>query len=1092
MAPANDVQNSNQDTQARIKQQSQRTYHFKAGTIIHTNKGTFEILAPLGQGGFADVYHCSETDIGRDFAIKVLIKKGANLKDEAKIVAKLKHTNIIQIHAFAELNEDKTPIIIYDYIKGLTLYELMGKGKLSLDMDTLAIIQQIGDALAFAHKKGIHHRDIKPSNIIIDTNGKAYLTDFGLASVKSAPEGGSLFTDEVRLRLGGTIPYMPPELLQNESLPANVKTDIYSLGIVVYEMLTGQLPYPGRDVQLMTNIISEKVPPTSASHINPNLPPGLDEVFEKALAFHPENRYQTVNDFIAALEPVAKTYAEKATRYQQAIEHIENGRWLEAKTLLQQLPKEHEDVAIQLVQVKQKLALQKLIRDTEDQIKNEEYSKALATLETLREIDPNHKELGNLHKQALTGKAKQDQRSLAEQYKQAVTQVNQGQHQAALDTITIIKQKDPSYPDPDEVEKVASKVVQEQNELQALMNQGREYARSGEWEKARETFTELSHRKSDYQDVNQQLSSAEHFYELVSLRQQARESQKQGQYAKAIDLLDALKNKNKRYKPAEIASERQTYVLSMVAQCEEAIINERFDAALTTVAQLKERQPDQPGLDKLEKQAQEGLHRQEITNELKTEYAQAEEKIQRLEYLLALEQWQSIQQKATENNIYFADSHNIENQSKQGIYREALTALTNQLPQKALEIWDQIIQFDPDYVDVSEIVTKANTQIQADIEQKTQEIVEQEKRNRRNRYLIWGIAVIVSVVIIGILIANAINADGNATPTTDTTATQTAAAIAALTTNTHTPSPTATAHVTFTPTPTTTPTSSPTSTATAMPSPTSTSTPSPEPANIATARFSSSIFSEPDETSTELTFVDPGESVTVLEEQGSWIRVINDTDIEGWAAANRFDITIGNPTETAPPSNINTPTLTPDAQIATITQSASLFAGLGTDEITFINPNTIVTVLGRSSNNSWLYIRTPSSQEGWVAVSHLSYVGNISDLPIQSVTSTPDATRPTNTPTGPVSNLTFDFWDLPGAATCNGGNWTMPLFMEGHGGDDRYTYYINGQRVAGPLSGSYTYNYDGSGDSNVRITGRVTSGDGQNAETILFAGAPDC
>ncbi|RME03276.1 MAG: serine/threonine protein kinase, partial [Bacteroidetes bacterium] len=565
MPQANDSNNSINDTQAKIRQQWQRPFRFSKGDALQTNKGTYTILERLGQGGFADVYLCQETDLNRQYAVKVLIKEGASLKNEAKIAAQLRHPNIIQVHSFAELNDDThTPVIVYEYVKGQTLYEKLGQGKLPLDNQTLAMITQIGSALAHAHSKGIYHRDIKPSNIIIDEQGTAYLTDFGLASVKAAPEGESMFSDLMRARLGGTIPYMPPELLRNESMPANAQTDIYSFAVLIYEMLTGQLPYPGRDVQLITNIIDEKIPPTRPSRVNPNLPPGIDDVLTKALAFNPTDRYQTVKAFIDELKPVTEEFAKRNSTYQQAIEHIDNGEWLAAQALLSQLPPKYQDVAVRREQVAQKIRLQKLIDDTKTQINNKEFDKALATLETLREIDPNHEDLGTLHQQATDGKAEQEKRSLAEQYQQAVALLKAKEYQKALDAITIIKKKDPSYPDPEKVAEQAGKVVKEQNELRALYNKGREHAQNEDWEQALAAFTELAERKPNYEDVNQQLSSAQHFYELVSLRKTARQQYKEGQFAEAIDTLDALKNKNARYKADEIASERQKYVNALL------------------------------------------------------------------------------------------------------------------------------------------------------------------------------------------------------------------------------------------------------------------------------------------------------------------------------------------------------------------------------------------------------------------------------------------------------------------------------------------------------------------------------------------------
>ncbi|GAB4265170.1 MAG: hypothetical protein Kow0080_05070 [Candidatus Promineifilaceae bacterium] len=1087
MPQANDSNNSINDTQAKIRQQWQRPFRFSKDDTLRTNKGTFTILNALGQGGFADVYLCKD-DINRQFAIKVLTKEGASLKDEAKIVARLKHSNIIQVHSFAELN-DGTPIIVYEYVKGQTLYELTGQGKLSLDTKTLEMIKQIGSALAYAHSQGIFHRDIKPSNIIIDENNNAHLTDFGLASVKAAPEGESMFSDLIRARLGGTIPYMPPELLRNESLEANALTDIYSLGVMVYEMLTGQLPYPGRDVQLITNIIEEKISPTPPSHFNRNLPPNLDEVLIKALAYKPKDRYQSVEAFIKKLEDVTKAYAERNTSYQQAIEHIENGRWEAAKAMLGQVPKDYQDVAIRLEQVEQKIRLQKLINDTKTQIKNKEFDKALATLETLREIDPDHEELGTLYQQATEGKAEQEERTLAEQYQQAVTQLKEGKYQAALDTITIIKKKDSSYPDPNKVEEKAGKVVKEQNELRTLYNKGREYTQNEEWEEALNKFTELAERNANYEDVNQQLSSAQHFYELVSLRKQARQRYKEGQYADAIDLLDALKNKNARYKADEIASERQKYVNVLLTRCEEAILEERFDEALTAISQLKERQPDLPQLDELTQQAEAGKHRQQLMAELETEYKQTEQKIENQEFLPALEQWQTIQKKANAHDIPFADNRSVENQAKQGIYTQALTAVANKDPHKALDLLNALQMIYPDFNDYGNVQHNAESQLAA-------------AQRRMNLIRIGAVIGVGILIIAAFFIIKGIGGGDNLT-TVEIAGTETAVALAALPTATHTHTPTPTKAPTNTPTPTTEPTNTPTPTTKPTNTPRPTNTPTPEPPEAqettATARFNSSIFTQKDANSTELAFVDPGESVTVLSQEGSWLRVQNSDGVEGWVAANRFDITTAQTAETptGTPKPTDSPTPTSGEPTATITNSATLFAGPGTEFAAiastpnYINPPATVTVVGRSANESWLHVKTADGREGWVAVSLLSYNGSITALPISDARFDASSTND-NGSGSTASGLTFDFWHLPDNFTCGENSWTIDLFMEGHGGSGTYTYFIDGTQVASARSGSYTYTLNGSGTANVRVTGKVASSDGQSTELILFVPAPDC
>ena len=207
---------SSDSTRQRIEAELKHDYRFSIGALIAKR---YEVVNTLGHGGFAEVYHCQDNNLPREVALKVLKKDGASLHEEAQIAAALEHSNIVHVYDTIELG-DGTPVIIYKYIAGQTLEDLLNQAsyrRLPLDQTTLQIIQQVGDALVFAHKHNIIHRDIKPSNIIIDNNGQAYLTDFGLANVKRGPEGTSMMTDEMQSRLGGTMPYMAPEQLLEKS-----------------------------------------------------------------------------------------------------------------------------------------------------------------------------------------------------------------------------------------------------------------------------------------------------------------------------------------------------------------------------------------------------------------------------------------------------------------------------------------------------------------------------------------------------------------------------------------------------------------------------------------------------------------------------------------------------------------------------------------------------------------------------------------------------------------------------------------------------------------------------------------------------------
>jgi serine/threonine protein kinase len=211
-------------------------------------------------------------------------------------------------------------------------------------------------------------------------------------------------------------------------------------------------------------------------------------------------------------------------------------------------------------------------------------------------------------------------------------------------------------------------------------------------------------------------------------------------------------------------------------------------------------------------------------------------------------------------------------------------------------------------------------------------------------------------------------------------------------------SPTPTVSASLTPQSTMTPTVTPSATAMPTETPltptpvvtlTPTSTPTiatPASATIATAQLNSSIFEEPDASSTELTFVASGESVTVLEDRGSWLQVRNNQGIEGWVAANRFEVAAGSPTATPTVTNTPPPNSTPTPGSATVRLPVSIFEAprVNSEEITYLNPGIVVAVFGRTVNSAWLFIRTTDDIEGWVAANRMDYAGDVSDLPVIS------------------------------------------------------------------------------------------------------------
>lgn len=255
----------------------------------------YELLDNLGQGGMANVYLAIQQCFGRKVALKILPSSSDDEQfrerflREARIVAQLAHSHIIAVHDVGEITGFY--YIAMDYLPGHSLKDLIRDG---LSVKTaISIVKQIAEALDFAHKKGFVHRDVKPDNVLFREDGSAVLTDFGIASDTS----GNMNLTQPGL-IVGTPNYMSPE--QGRGKPADSRSDIYSLGVMFYEMLTHRIPYHATDPLAV-----------ALKHINdplPLLPEELDilqPIMDRLLAKSPDERYQSGRDFILDLEELS-------------------------------------------------------------------------------------------------------------------------------------------------------------------------------------------------------------------------------------------------------------------------------------------------------------------------------------------------------------------------------------------------------------------------------------------------------------------------------------------------------------------------------------------------------------------------------------------------------------------------------------------------------------------------------------------------------------------------------------------------------------------------------------------------------------------
>ncbi len=261
--------------------------------------GRYRITEQLGQGGMATVYRAYDANLDRYVAIKAMHQAFredtnflARFKREAQIVAKLRHPHIVTVHEFDEHHGQ--PYLVMEFIEGETLKARLTRKPFTMK-ETVATMTAVGQALTYAHEQGVLHRDIKPSNILLDKAGRPYLTDFGLARMVQA--GESTLSQDMLL---GTPQYISPEQAQGirELGPA---TDIYSLGIVLYQLVVGRVPYSAdTPYAIIHDHIYKPLP--MPSQVNPNVPPEVERVLLKALAKEPGDRFQSAVEMVSAFQ----------------------------------------------------------------------------------------------------------------------------------------------------------------------------------------------------------------------------------------------------------------------------------------------------------------------------------------------------------------------------------------------------------------------------------------------------------------------------------------------------------------------------------------------------------------------------------------------------------------------------------------------------------------------------------------------------------------------------------------------------------------------------------------------------------------------
>jgi hypothetical protein len=279
--------------------------------------GPYRVLEKLGVGGMGEVYKAHDTRLDRSVAIKVLPpafstdpERRARFEREAKTIAGLNHPHICTLHDVGE--HDGSTFLVMEHLQGETLAERLTKGPLALEQ-ALTVASEIADALAAAHRQGVIHRDLKPGNVML-TKAGAKLLDFGLAKLKghgerpAAAQLMSVATQSIPLTgegvILGTLQYMAPEQLEGKA--ADARTDLWALGAILYEMLTGKRAFEGTSAASLIGAILEREPPALAT-LQPLTPPLLDRVVKRCLAKDPEGRWDSAHDVADELRWLRET-----------------------------------------------------------------------------------------------------------------------------------------------------------------------------------------------------------------------------------------------------------------------------------------------------------------------------------------------------------------------------------------------------------------------------------------------------------------------------------------------------------------------------------------------------------------------------------------------------------------------------------------------------------------------------------------------------------------------------------------------------------------------------------------------------------------
>ncbi|HZS02548.1 MAG TPA: protein kinase [Chloroflexota bacterium] len=565
--------------------------------MIGQTLGKYQLLKELGRGGFATVYQGYDAGLERYVALKVLHPELTRdevalrrFQREAMAVARMRHANIIIVYEFGEDPVSGSAYIVMEYVEGDTLKGRLGK-PIPL-AETQRIIGDVASALDYAHNRGVIHRDIKPANILITNENQVVLADFGIALL--AQNSSSLTRG-----LLGTPQYMAPEQALGE--PIDARSDLYALGIVLYEMLAGQPPFRG-DSPLATLALQVNAPLPKLRATNPAVPEAVEAMIERALAKDPAQRYPTAAEFRAALQEAAEsaqsamgmaTYSPDVAAaaqqrqqsgdarlgglpglYQGMLEAAQEGDWqqvLEFGQAIRTMDPNYRDVVALMARASaQQYAEQnrsgaielKLLEQARVAWQADRWADAVQLFEQALRLAPGTAEVEEALNEARRRLAESEAQArlrtrLERQYIRATMLMDE---ERWLDAEQVFAQIIAQAPDFRDVQELRAQAHARQAELerstqQAFSAEGtieraHEAMAGGEWVMACELLEQMAEAHPDDEEIAEQLARARVMVQVSELNATAAALVEQGRWAEAMEKMEEAKRLDPHYREA--------------------------------------------------------------------------------------------------------------------------------------------------------------------------------------------------------------------------------------------------------------------------------------------------------------------------------------------------------------------------------------------------------------------------------------------------------------------------------------------------------------------------------------------------------------